>query len=77
MVNATYTVADSRVILQVNVILEGGQLKLPAAIAANDEESFKYAPLRSCDVHVHVERSFSSYKNILTDKRQNFLFEHL
>ena len=42
-----------RVICEVNVILEG-QVKLPAVIAANDAESFRYAPLTSCD----VERSF-------------------
>ena len=35
--------------------------------------SFKYAPITSVD----VERSFSSYKNIFRDNRQNFLFENL
>ena len=59
------------VMLKVNVILEG-QLKLPAVIAANNIEHFRYALLTSCD----VEHSFSSCKNILTD-RLNFLFENL
>lgn len=34
----------------------------------NDIASMKFAPITSCD----VERSFSAYKNILSDKRQNF-----
>lgn len=35
--------------------------------------NFKYAPVTSCD----VERSFSKYKNIFTDKRHKFTFENL
>lgn len=38
-----------------------------------DIASMKYAPITSCD----VERSFSNYKNILTDKRQNFTMDNL
>lgn len=34
---------------------------------------FKYAPITSTE----VERSFSIYKNLLNDKRQNFTFENL
>jgi hypothetical protein len=34
---------------------------------------YKYAPLTSCD----VERSFSMYKNILSDNRSRFLSENL
>lgn len=34
---------------------------------------FKYAPITSVD----VERSFSAYKNILTDRRHNLTMEHL
>lgn len=34
---------------------------------------FKYAPITSVD----VERSFSAYKNILTDRRRNLTMEHL
>nr|XP_022900891.1 uncharacterized protein LOC111413976 [Onthophagus taurus] len=34
---------------------------------------FKYAPITSVD----VERSFSTYKNILTDRRHNFSMENL
>jgi hypothetical protein len=33
---------------------------------------FKHCPTTSCD----VERSFSSYKTILEEKRQNFLVEN-
>jgi len=34
---------------------------------------FKFAPVTSCD----VERIFSRYKSILTDKRQSFTFNNL
>lgn len=34
---------------------------------------FKYAPITSVD----VDRSFSDYKNILSDRRQNFTKKHL
>ena len=34
---------------------------------------YKYAPLTSCD----VERSFSTYKSILVDKRKSFKLENL
>jgi len=34
---------------------------------------FKYAPITSVD----VERSFSQYKNLLTDKRRSLLLENI
>lgn len=34
---------------------------------------FKYCPVTSCD----VERSFSAYKLIFSDRRKKFLFENL
>jgi hypothetical protein len=38
-----------------------------------DLASFKFAPIVSCD----VERSFSDYKNLLTDNRRSFSLDHL
>ncbi|PSN51684.1 hypothetical protein C0J52_09598 [Blattella germanica] len=38
-----------------------------------DINSFKYAPITSCD----VERSFSHYKSILSDNRKGFSFNNL
>ena len=35
--------------------------------------NLKYAPIISVD----VERSFFKYNNILTDRRNNFIFDHL
>lgn len=65
-------------------------LKSLAAMASNNNEEkikykqldkmtpadlayFKYAPFNSCD----VERSFSQYKNILTDRRRSFTLDNL
>jgi len=39
--------------------------ELPADISSSDLPFFKFAPISSID----VERSFSKYKNILTDNR--------
>jgi len=46
---------------------------LPEDLQVNDFIHFKYAPISSVD----VERSFSVYKNILTDNRRSFMFENL
>jgi hypothetical protein len=40
---------------------------------ASEMVYFKYAPITSVD----VERSFSQYKNLLTDKRRSLLFENI
>jgi hypothetical protein len=40
---------------------------------ASEMVYFKYAPITSMD----VERSFSQYKNLLTDKRRFLLFENI
>lgn len=40
---------------------------------ASEMVYFKYAPITS----VNVERSFSQYKNLLTDKRRSLLFENI
>jgi len=53
-----------------NTTSRGG---IPEDLTLNDMVHFKYAPVTSVD----VERSFSSYKNILSDRRRSFLFENL
>ena len=40
---------------------------------ASEMVYFKYAPITSVD----VERSFSQYKNLLTDKRRSLLFQNI
>ncbi|KAL4148425.1 hypothetical protein QTP88_002670 [Uroleucon formosanum] len=42
-------------------------------LTSNDIVFFKYSPITSVD----VERSFSTYKSLLTDNRRNFKFENL
>lgn len=42
-------------------------------IPTEDLPRYKYAPVTTCE----VERSFSNYKNILSDRRQNFTPENL
>jgi hypothetical protein len=46
---------------------------LTEAIETIDIVNFKYAPVNSID----VERSFSAYKNILSDRRRSFKFENI
>jgi len=46
---------------------------LPEAIETIDIVNFKYALAKSVD----VERSFSAYKNILSDRRRSFKFEKI
>lgn len=46
---------------------------LPEDLNNNDLVFFKYAPITSVD----VERSFSTYKTILSDKRRSFKFENI
>lgn len=47
--------------------------ELPENLSTNDLVYFKYALVNSVD----VERSFSVYRNLLTDNRQSFQFENL
>ena len=54
-------------------ILQGDKDVTMADISPKDLAGFKYAPVTSVD----VERSFSSYKHILSDRRQGFNFENL
>lgn len=66
-----------RVLKNISAILNGENTTsrdgIPEDLTLNDMVHFKYAPVTSVD----VERSFSSYKNILSDRRRSFLFENL
>lgn len=42
-------------------------------LSKDEVKKFKFAPITSCD----VERSFSVFKNILTDKRTNMSLDTL
>lgn len=46
---------------------------LPEYLNGNDLAHFKYAPITSSD----VERSFSRYKNVLTDNRRSIEIENI
>ncbi|KAH6932726.1 hypothetical protein HPB50_009047 [Hyalomma asiaticum] len=61
------------VLKQVSNVLSGADSKIPGEIRASKVPDYKYAPLTSVD----VERSFSAYKQILTERRHNFKPEHL
>lgn len=60
-------------LLAVCEILSGKTRTPPEDISPNYIPLLKYAPVTTCD----VERSFSAYKNILSDRRQNFTSDHL
>ncbi|KAL4119133.1 hypothetical protein QTP88_011984 [Uroleucon formosanum] len=47
--------------------------ELPEDLNGNDLAHFKYAPITSLD----VERSFSRYKNVLTDNHHSFEIENI
>lgn len=47
--------------------------ELPENLNAIDIACIKYAPINTAD----VERSFSIYKNVLTDNRRKLTFEHI
>lgn len=57
---------------KISKILNGKSesIELGEDLSANDMTFFKYAPITSTD----VERSFSRYKNVLTDKRRSIFF---
>ncbi|KAH6943738.1 hypothetical protein HPB50_026089 [Hyalomma asiaticum] len=57
----------------VNPSVDGADSKIPSEIRASKVPDYKYAPLTSVD----VERSFSAYKQILTERRHNFKPENL
>jgi len=60
---------------KVSGILCGNEAELDGneqGLSANDLTLFKYSPVTSCD----VERSFSSYKFLLSDNRRSFQFDN-
>lgn len=60
----------------ISKILEGQEVTkegLPEDLNADDITFFKHAPITS----VEVERSFSTYKTLLSDNRRSFLFENI
>lgn len=60
-------------LLETAQILSGESTNIPLKMTSAELPCFKYAPVTSCD----VERSFSSYKQILTDNRRRLTPEHL
>lgn len=69
--NNGYTVMET-----ISSILEGNETALkniPGELTPDDICHFKYAPITSVD----VERSFSTYKNILSDNRRSLVFENI
>ena len=57
------------VLKQVGKVLEGDEAcELPAVLSASQAASLKFCPISSCD----VERSFSQFKNLLSDRRHSF-----
>lgn len=63
-------------ICTVSKILNGeevSKLELPEDLNLDDMTYLKFSPITSVD----VERSFSSYKTLLTDNRRSFIFENL
>ena len=54
-------------------ILEGKEEDMPNGLSPKDVCNLKYCPIVSVD----VERSFSWYKNILSDNRRRFIEENL
>ncbi|XP_040068526.1 uncharacterized protein LOC120841655 [Ixodes scapularis] len=56
------------VLKEVSKVLSGEHSRVPEGVEALNISKHKYAPLTSVD----VERSFSAYKLVLSDKRQKF-----
>ncbi|PSN41463.1 hypothetical protein C0J52_21691, partial [Blattella germanica] len=59
--------------ISVNKYLQGNSVELPEEIPPELVSAYKYCPITSVD----VERSFSAYKLILSDKRHKFTSENL
>lgn len=62
---------DLSVLLDISNVLSGASPTIPETVKREFISKFKYAPITSCD----VERSFSAYKLILTDKRHSLTVE--
>lgn len=64
---------DYRFLCSVKKVLCGENVDEEFDLTLSQMCSLKFAPITSCD----VERSFSVYKNILTDKRRNLTENNL
>ena len=64
---------DFNILCSVNKYLQGDSIELPEEIPPELVSAYKYCPVTSVD----VERSFSAYKLILTDKCHKFTSERL
>jgi len=65
-----------KILTIISNILKGEKVlreELPEDLTCDDLIHYKFAPITSVD----VERSFSKYKHILSDRRRKFLFENL
>lgn len=60
-------------IKKVNAFINGTSQILPEEVSAEMAPNFKFCPVTSVD----VERSFSAYKLVLSDKRHKFAPENL
>ena len=58
---------------EISKLIDGEECSLPEGWSASNVASLKNCPVQSVD----VERSFSVYKTILTDRRINFTEENL
>jgi hypothetical protein len=64
---------DLAVLRQIASLLGGGEEEYSVNMTVEQISSFKYAPITSTE----VERTFSVYKNILSDRRHNLEQENL
>lgn len=65
-----------KILKQISKIISGESDNmdgLPEDLTINDLTFYKFAPITSVD----VERSFSIYKNLLTDNRRSFKLENI
>jgi len=62
-----------KLVQQLAAVLDGTCSTLPTGFSPSDAASFKYCPIATAD----VERSFSIYKNVLSDKRHSLTKENL
>jgi len=65
-----------KIVTNISEMLDGKSARgedIPEDLTTDDMTYFKYAPITSVD----VERSFSSYKNLLTDRRRHLLFDNI
>lgn len=58
---------------KIDSFINGAGEMLPSTVSPNIAPKFKFCPVTSVD----VERSFSAYKNLLSDRRHNLSTEHL